>query len=70
MELRFDAMCTLTWVIQILMRAISNVNPGHRSPSPVLCAATVGWVKRYDGFCNAGAEEVVREKSRLKLQLC
>jgi len=25
---------TLTWVTKILMRAISNVHPGHRFPTP------------------------------------
>jgi len=34
MELRFDAMFTLTWITKIVMQAISNVHAGQRFPTP------------------------------------
>jgi len=36
MELRFDAICTLTLVTKVMLWAISNVNAGRRFPTPGL----------------------------------
>jgi len=35
-ELCFDTICTLYWMMKILMQALSNVHAGRRLPTPVL----------------------------------